>query len=320
MMWFNLAKAQSFMPTDGTEIAKQVDNLYGFLLITSFIACVLVIGGMIYFVYKYKRKSDNDKTAYISHNTALEFLWSFIPLVIFLAVFTWGWYIYHGMRTMPKNALEINVLGKQWAWEIEYKNGYKAVNEVVVPVNTDVKLLLTSQDVIHSFFVPSFRIKQDAVPGRYTALWFNATKLGEFHIFCAEYCGTSHSGMIGKLRVVTREEFDKYMEEGQEEGQLPLAKRGEKLFALKACASCHSVDSPAVKVGPSLFKKFGTEETLEGGVKVMVDENYVRESILQPNAKIVNGFPHGVMPTFQGQINENELNALVEYVKSLSGK
>ncbi len=320
MMWFNLAKAQSFMPTEGTEIAKQVDNLYGFLLITSFIACLLVIGGMIYFAYKYKRKSANDKTAYISHSTALEFLWSFIPLVIFLGVFAWGWYIYHGMRTMPKDALEINVLGKQWAWEIEYKNGYKSVNEVVVPINTDVKLLLTSQDVIHSFFVPSFRLKQDAVPGRYTALWFNATKLGEFHIFCAEYCGTSHSGMIGKLRVVTQAEFNKYMEEGQEEGQLPLAKRGEKLFALKACASCHSVDNPAVKVGPSLFKKFGTEETLEDGKTVIVDENYVRESILQPNAKIVKGFPHGVMPTFQGQINENELNALVEYVKSLSGK
>ena len=320
MMWVNIAKAQSFMPTEGTEIAKQVDNLYGFLLITSFIACVLVIGGMIYFAYKYKRKSDSDKTAYISHNTALEFLWSFIPLVIFLAVFIWGWYIYHGMRAMPKNALEISVLGKQWAWEVEYKNGFKAVNEVVVPVNTDVKILLSSQDVIHSFFVPSFRIKQDAVPGRYTALWFNATKLGEFHIFCAEYCGTSHSGMLGTLRVVTQEEFNKYMEQGQEEGQLPLAKRGEKLFSLKACASCHSVDSPAVKVGPSLFKKFGTEETLEGDQKVLVDENYVRESILQPNAKIVKGFPHGVMPTFQGQINENELNALIEYVKSLSGK
>ncbi|MGE5086440.1 MAG: cytochrome c oxidase subunit II [Bacillota bacterium] len=320
MMWFNIAKAQSFMPTQGTEIAKQVDNLYGFLLITSFIACVLVIGGMIYFVFKYKRKSDNDKTAYISHSTALEFLWSFIPLVIFLAVFAWGWYIYHGMRTMPKDALEINVLGKQWAWEVEYKNGFKAVNEVVVPVNTDVKLLLTSQDVIHSFFVPSFRIKQDAVPGRYTALWFRAEKLGEFHVFCAEYCGTSHSGMIGKLRVVTREEFDKYMEEGQEEGQLPLAKRGEKLFALKACASCHSVDNPAVKVGPSLFQVFGHEVVLEDGSKVVADENYVRESILQPNAKIVKGFPHGVMPTFQGQINENELNALVEYVKSLSSK
>lgn len=320
MMWFNLAKAQSFMPTDGTEIAKQVDNLYGFLLITSFIACVLVIGGMIYFVHKYRRKSDNDKTAYISHNTTLEFLWSFIPLVIFLIVFAWGWYIYQDMRTMPKNAIEISVLGKQWAWEIEYKNGFKSVNEVVVPVGKDVKLLLAAQDVIHSFYVPSFRIKQDAVPGRYTALWFNANKLGEFHIFCAEYCGTSHSGMIGVLKVVTQEEFNSFMEKGQEEGSLPLVKRGEKLFALKACASCHSVDSPADKVGPSLFKKFGSEEIFEDGSKVIVDENYIRESILQPNAKIVKGFPRGIMPTFQGQINENELGALVEYVKSLSRK
>lgn len=317
MMWYNIAKAQSFMPTQGTEIAKQVDNLYGFLLITSLIACILVIGGMIYFAWKYKRKTPNDKTAYISHSAALEFLWSFIPLVIFLGVFAWGWYIYHEMRTMPKNALEINVLGKQWAWEIEYKNGYKSVNELVVPINQDVKLLLASSDVIHSFFIPSFRIKQDAVPGRYTALWFNANKLGEFHVFCTEYCGTAHSGMIGKLRVVTREEFDKYMEEGQEEGSLPLAKRGEKLFALKACASCHSVDSPAVKVGPSLFKKFGTDETFTDGTKAKIDENFLRESILEPNKHIAKGFPTGVMPTFQGQLNENELNALVEYIKEL---
>lgn len=317
MMWYNIAKAQSFMPTQGTEIAKQVDNLYGFLLITSLIACILVIGGMIYFAWKYKRKTPNDKTAYISHSAALEFLWSFIPLVIFLGVFAWGWYIYHEMRTMPKDALEINVLGKQWAWEIEYKNGFKSVNEVVVPINQDVKLLLASSDVIHSFYIPSFRIKQDAVPGRYTALWFNANKLGEFHVFCTEYCGTAHSGMIGKLRVVTREEFDKYMEEGQEEGQLPLAKRGEKIFALKACASCHSVDGPAVKVGPSLFKKFGTAEHMNDGTEIKVDENYLRESILEPNKHVVKGFTPGVMPTFQGQLNENELNALVEYIKEL---
>lgn len=317
MMWFNIAKAQSFMPSQGTEIAKQVDNLYGFLLITSLIACILVVGGMIYFVWKYKRRTPDDKTAYISHNTFLEFLWSFIPLVIFLFVFAWGWYIYHQERAMPKNALEINVLGKQWAWEVEYKNGYKAVNEVVVPIGQDVKLLLSSNDVIHSFYIPSFRIKQDAVPGRYTALWFNANKLGDFHIFCTEYCGTSHSGMIGKLRVVSREDFDKYLEQGQDERSLPLAKKGEKIFAVKACASCHSVDNPSVKVGPALFKKFGAEETVDEGAKVAVDENYIRESILEPNKHIVKGFPKGVMPTFQGQLNEGELNALVEYIKEL---
>ncbi len=317
MMWFNLAKAQSFMPTQGTEIAKQVDNLYGFLLVASFISCVILIGGMIYFVFKYKRKTPNDKTAYISHNTFLEFLWSFIPLVIFLGVFAWGWYIYHQMRSMPQDALEIHVYGKQWAWEAEYKNGYKTVNEVVVPVNKDVKIILTSNDVIHSFYVPSFRMKQDAVPGRYTAVWFNANKLGDFHIFCTEYCGTSHSGMIGKLKVVTQEEFDKYLEQGQEEGSLPIAKRGEKLFALKACSSCHSVDNPVAKVGPTLYKKFGTKETLADGSQVDIDENYLRESILNPNAKIVKGFSQGVMPAFQGQVSESELNALVEYIKSL---
>lgn len=317
MMWFNVAKAQSFMPTQGTEIARQIDNLYGFLLISSLIACVILIGGMVYFVFKYKRKTNHDKTAYISHNTFLEFLWSFIPLVIFLGVFAWGWYIYHDMRTMPKNALEVHVTGKQWAWEAEYKNGFKTVNEIVVPVNKDVKILLTSVDVLHSFYVPSFRIKQDAVPGRYTALWFNAVKLGDFHIFCAEYCGTSHSGMIGVLKVVTQEEFDKYLEEGQEEGQLPIAKRGEKIFALKACSSCHSVADASTKVGPSLFKKFGSVEHMADGAEVTADENYIREAILNPNAKIVKGFPANVMPTFQGQVNENELNALVEYIKTL---
>lgn len=316
-MWLNVARAQSFMPTQGTEIAKQVDNLYGFLLISSLIACIILIGGMVYFVFKYKRKTNHDKTAYISHNTFLEFLWSFIPLVIFLGVFAWGWYIYHDMRTMPKDALEVHVFGKQWAWEAEYKNGYKSVNEIVVPVDRDVKILLTSVDVLHSFYVPSFRIKQDAVPGRYTALWFKAEKLGDFHIFCAEFCGTAHSGMIGRLKVVTQEEFDQYLEQGQEEGQLPIEKRGEKIFALKACASCHSVADATTKVGPSLFKKFGTTEHTADGKEVLVDENYLRESILSPNAKIAKGFPGNVMPTFQGQVSENELNALVEYIKSL---
>lgn len=316
-MWLNVAKAQSFMPTQGTEIARQVDNLYAFLLISSFIACAILIGGMIYFVYKYKRKTDHDKTPYISHNTFLEFLWSFIPLVIFLGVFAWGWYIYHDMRAMPTNALEVHVFGKQWAWEAEYKNGYKVVNEIVVPVNRDVKLLLTSNDVLHSFYVPSFRLKQDAVPGRYTSLWFNANKLGDFHIFCAEYCGTSHSGMIGTLKVVTQQEYDNFMEMGQEESTLPLAKRGEKIFAVKACASCHSVADATTRVGPSLWKKFGAQEEMSDGSKITLDENYIRESILNPNAHVVKGFPPNVMPVFQGQVSENELSALIEYVKGL---
>jgi cytochrome c oxidase subunit 2 len=316
MMWFNNAQAQSFMPTEGTAIATQVDNLYAFLLITSFISCVIVIGGMIFFVWKYRRRTDTDKTAYITHNTFLEFLWSFIPLVLFLGVFAWGWYVYHDMRTMPKDALEIHVTAKQWAWELEYKSGVKTGNLIVVPVNKDVKLIMTAKDVLHSFYIPSFRIKQDVIPGTYTALWFNANKLGEFHVFCAEYCGTQHSGMLATLKVVTQPEYDAWLEEESQVGTLPLAQRGQKLFQSKACASCHSVADATTKVGPALFKKFGTTEHLEDG-EVQVDENYVRESILNPNAKIVKGFPKGVMPTFQGQLNETELNALIEYVKTL---
>lgn len=317
MLLTNTAHASAFMPEQGTAIAKQVDNLYGFLLVVSFVSCAILIGGMIYFAVKYKRRSQNDKTPYITHDIRLEILWSVVPLIIFLMVFGWGWMIYHEMREMPKNALEIQVTGKQWSWTAEYKNGVRAT-DVVVPVNRDVKLILASEDVIHSFYVPSFRIKQDAVPGRYTALWFKAEKLGEFHVFCTEYCGTSHSGMITRLKVVSQEEFDKWLTEESEVGSLPLAQRGAKYFQTRACASCHNVDNPAVKVGPSLFQKWGHEETLDDGTQVQFDENYVRESMMLPQAKIAKGFPKpSPMPSFQGQISESELAAIIEYIKGL---
>lgn len=315
MEWISKAYAQTLMPTAATEIARDVNSLYTFLLWASFVSCAILIGGMVYFVFKYKRKSNNDKTAYITHNTFLEFLWSFIPLVIFLFVFGWGWNIYHNMRKMPENALEIHVFGRQWAWTAEYKNGVKAT-ELVVPINQPVKLIMTSEDVIHSFFVPSFRIKQDVVPGRYTALWFNADKLGEFHVFCTEFCGTSHAGMITKLKVVTKEEFDKWLVEESEIGSLPLAQRGAKLFQIKACASCHNVDNPANKVGPSLYQILGKNRDFADGSSTVADENYLRHSILDSKAQVVKGF-QPVMPAFQGQLSETELSALIEYIKEL---
>ncbi len=313
-----MAQAQSFMPTQGTEIAKSIDNLYAFLLVISLVSCVIVIGGMIYFAIKYKRKSENDVTAYITHDTRLEILWSVIPLILFLFVFAWGWVIYHDMRTMPKDALEIHVTGKQWAWAVEYKNGVRST-EVVVPVGRDVKIILTAEDVLHSFYVPSFRIKQDAVPGRYTAVWFRADKLGDFHLFCTEYCGTQHSGMITKLRVLSQEDFDQWLTTESEVSTLPMAQRGAKIFQTRACASCHNVDNPAVKVGPSMYKLFGAEnhELLDGS-KITADENYLRESILNSQAKIVKGFgPRSAMPAFQGQLSEVEVTALIEYIKGL---
>jgi len=313
----NRAMADTFMPAQGTEIAKSVDNLYGFLLIVSFISCAILIGGMMYFALKYKRKTANDKTAYITHDTRLEVLWSAIPLFIFMVVFAWGWVIFHDMRSMPADALEIQVTGKQWAWTAEYKNGVKSV-DIVVPVNRNVKIVLAAEDVLHSFYVPSFRIKQDAIPGRYTNLWFNATKLGEFHVFCAEYCGTSHSGMITRLKVVTQEDFEKWLITESEVGALPIAERGKKYFETRACASCHNADNPAAKVGPSLYQLFGKEETMVDGSTVKVDENYLRESIMEPQAKHVKGFPNpSPMPSYQGQLSESELAALIEFIKGL---
>lgn len=314
----NKAMAGTFMPEQGTEIAKQVDNLYAFLIVVSFISCAILIGGMIYFVMKYKRRSANDKTAYITHDTRLEILWSVIPLIIFLVVFAWGWVLYHDMRAMPKNALEIMVTGRQWSWTAEYKNGVKS-SEIVVPVGKDVKIILASEDVIHSFYVPSFRIKQDAVPGRYTALWFNATKLGEFHVFCTEYCGTSHSAMITKLKVVSQEDFDKWLIDESEIGLLPIAQRGAKYFQTRACASCHNVDNPAAKIGPSLYQRWGKEAHLADGTTATFDENYVRQSMMLPQEDIAKGFPSpSPMPSYQGQLSESELAAIVEYIKGLN--
>ena len=308
------ANTSSFMPPQGTEIAQQYDNLYSFLVWMSFIGCAILIGGMIFFAMKYKRKTDHDKTPYISHNTFLEFLWSFIPLVLFLAAFAWGWYLYHQMRQMPENAMEVHVFAKQWSWDFTYKSGKTSTGEFYAPVNTPVKLIMTSKDVIHSFYIPSMRIKQDVVPGRYTALWFNAEKTGDYQVFCTEYCGTAHSNMLAKIHVVSLEDYEKWLQENDE--GLSLSQLGEKLLTRKGCVACHSTDGRKV-VGPSYKGLFGREEEMEDGTKVMVDENYIRESILNPNAKVVKGYPKGVMQSFQGQVTEDELNAIIEFMKTL---
>lgn len=307
---------QSFMPPAGTAIAGDVDNLYSFLLWSSFVGAGILIAGMIFFVLKYKRKSNSDKTPYISHSAALEFLWSFIPLVMFLVMFGWGWKIYHEMRTMPENAFEVQVQAKQWAWDFLYKSGKVSTNDFYVPVGKPVKLIMTSDDVLHSFFIPSMRIKQDVVPGRYTTLWFNAEKTGDYQIFCTEYCGAAHSGMLAKMHVVSQADFEKWLQENEE--GLSLAQKGEKLYNSKGCVACHSVDG-SPKVGPTWKAIWGQQgRELASGDKVNVDENYIRESILNPNAKIAKGYPQGVMPAQQGLLTEQQLTALIEYIKTLN--
>ncbi|HMN67256.1 MAG TPA: cytochrome c oxidase subunit II [Bdellovibrionales bacterium] len=303
-----------FMPPQATEIAVGVDSLYMFLLVASVISCVLVIGGLIYFAVKYRRQSDTDKTPYISHNAALEFLWSFIPFVIFMVAFVWGWIVFHQLRSMPENALEIAVEAQKWDWSFIYKNGRRSAAEFYVPVGQDVKLVMTSKDVLHSFFVPSFRNKQDVVPGRYTTFWFNAKSEGSFNIFCAEYCGDRHSGMLAKVHVVPREKYEDWLANDPYKGLAP-ADIGQKVYGSR-CIACHTL-TDSKNVGPGFKNVFGRTSKLDGGGTAVVDENYIRESIMNPNAKIVAGYPTGVMPTFAGQLSEPEIMGIIEYMKTV---
>ena len=309
----SIANAKSFMPEAAATFAKKVDHLYEFLVIASLISSVLVIGGMIYFAFKYRRKTNNDKTAYIAHNTTLEFLWSFIPFVIFMIAFGWGWVVYYNLRNAPKNAFEIHVVGQKWYWDFQYKSGRKTSGELYVPIDTPVKLIMNSRDVIHSFFIPSFRTKQDVVPGRYSTLWFEATKLGDFQVFCTEYCGDGHSSMLAKVKVLSKASFEEWLQNDPYKG-LSLAEVGTTVFQQK-CVACHNATAEK-KIGPGLAGIFGKNRDFENAASLVADENYLRESILNPAVKIVKGYPNAMTP-FQGQLSEQELTGLIEYIKSL---
>ncbi len=332
MTWLNLITATSFMPVQASEVAKNVDHLYLFLLVSSLISFVILIGGMTWFIFKYRRKTDSDKTAYITHNTLAEFLWSFIPLVIVIVIFWWGWRIFADLRSVhEKGDIEIHVTARQWQWTFKYPNGVTIVspnateklntlfqpNGIYVPVGKTVRLVMTSQDVLHSFYVPAFRNKMDAIPGRYTTLTFTPTEKGDFVVYCTEFCGTSHSNMLSAIRVVDNETFDKwYAEAGNVDlSKIPPTELGKKLYAEKACAGCHSTDGSRL-VGPSYKGLFGSTREFESGPGVIADENYIRKSILQPTAQVVKGYPPA-MPSYQGQLSDDEINALIEYIKTL---
>lgn len=309
----NTIKASTFMPVQGSQVAAEVDSLYMFLLVTSAIFFVLVIGGLFFFVLKFRRKSNDDKTAYISHNNFLEFIWSFVPFVLFMIMFAWGWKVYHDMRDFSKDSLEVHVVGQKWFWDFKYKSGKSSAGEFYVPVNTPIKLIMTSKDVLHSFFLPGMRVKQDIVPGRYTALAFTPNKEGQFQVFCTEYCGDQHSSMLAKMNVVSQEEYDTWLQEDATAG-LSLPEIGKKVFEQK-CAVCHSAGSER-KIGPGYAGLYDSKREFADGSSATADENYLRESILVPNAKVVKGFAPA-MPSFQGQLSEDELSGLIEFIKSL---
>ena len=299
------------------------ERLFSFILWTCVASFIAIVVGKIFFLIRFhRRKRPEHLTPYLTGHTALEMSVAVLLLIWVMVIFYWGWVDYKILKTPPADSLEINIVARQWAWEMQYKQGKILTNELVVPKDKPVKLIMTSQDVLHSFYIPTFRLKQDVNPNTYTSLWFQATEAGEYPIYCAEYCGTAHSGMLGKVRVLEQEDYDDWLLGYADENankkpnaEKSLADQGHEIFVAKGCQACHSVDGSA-SVGPTLAKVFGQEVVLAGESKVKVDENYIRQSLMEPSAKLVKGFPP-VMPTFKGQLNEQELNALMEYIKSL---
>ncbi len=308
------------MPEQASTAASEVDALYIFLGALTVVFSILIAGAIVYFAVKYRRRSPQDLPRPVEGALKLEIVWSVIPFIISMGIFAWGTSIYFKQYRMPAEAMEIYVVGKQWMWKFQHIEGQREINELHVPLGRKVKLTMTTEDVIHSLYIPAFRTKMDVVPGKYTRLWFEATKPGRYHIFCAEYCGTNHSGMIGSIEVMEPPDYQAWLAGGGQGGS--LAEAGEKLFQSLACANCHKSDEAGK--GPALDDLFGSVVSLQGGQSVTADVEYLRESILNPQAKIVAGFPRASapasMPTFQGLVTEEQLLQLIEYIKSLKTK
>ncbi len=308
-----------FLPPAKSTLAEQTDTLFWFVHLSSLVLTIGLIAVIVYFVYKYRRQSENEVTPLITHNNALEVTWSVIPLIMVLIVFSWGYQVFMNQEVVPDDAYEVNVTAQKWIWQFQYENGARSTGELHVPAGRPVKLVMSSNDVIHSFFVPDYRLKKDVVPGRYTEMWFNAPEPGESIIFCTEYCGTGHSDMIGNVIVHEEEEFENWLAEnssgGSKPDDLPPAEWGKQLAQEYACNTCHSTDGSDM-VGPTWQGLFGHDVQLSDGSTVTADENYIRESILEPNAKVVEGYP-AVMNTYQGQLNNEQINAIIEYIKTL---
>jgi cytochrome c oxidase subunit 2 len=302
-------------PDQASTIASGVDAVYFLLTGLSLLFAVIVLFFILFFAIKYRRGSTADRSGLVFESRTLEFVWSFVPLVLALAVFVIQATAYFNLYRPPIDALEIYVVGRQWMWKAQHPEGQDEINELHVPMNRPVRLIMTSQDVIHSFYIPAFRVKQDVLPGRYTSIWFEATQPGTYHLFCTEFCGTDHAEMGGSVIVLPEAEYQQWLT--GDSGNVPLAEAGEALFLQLGCATCHQSDEQGR--GPSLVGVFGQEVELEGGQTVTADEEYLRESIVNPRAKIVAGYP-AIMPTYQGQISDEGLQQIVAYLKSLEAE
>ncbi len=299
-------------PDQASTIAGRVDALYFYLVAVSVFFVSLIFLLLLIFAVKYRRRSEDEQPRPILANLPLEVAWMIIPFILVMIMFTWGASLYFTTARPPTDALEVFVIGKQWMWKFQHPEGRREINELHVPVGYPVRLTITSQDVIHSVYVPAFRIKMDAVPGRYTATWFEATKTGTFHLFCAEYCGTVHPGMIGRVVVMTPTEYEQWLRTGA--AAEPLAAAGRQLFQQLGCSGCHSPNSTVR--APLLEGLYGRPVPLQSGGVVIADEGYIRDSILLPQKDIVAGYAP-VMPSFQGRVSEEELMQIIAYIRSL---
>ena len=302
----------ALFPPEASRIAPQLDALYFFILLVSLIGLTIVILLVTSFSILYSKKR-HPVAVQIEGSTLLEATWTIVPLGLFLVMFVWGALIYFRVFTPPANAMNIYVVGKQWMWKAEHPGGQHEINSLHVPAGQAVQLTLISQDVFHSFSIPAFRVKREAIPGRYTTVWFEATTPGTYHLFCSQYCGTEHSHMIGDVVVLTPEDYRKWL--ATSTSGASLAQNGERLFASLSCSACHNTRPDAR--GPSLANVFGSKLTLSSGQTITADEAYLRQAILNPSQNITQGYAP-IMPTYQGQISEEGVIALVEYIKNLN--
>jgi cytochrome c oxidase subunit 2 len=310
--------SEFWMPVDASVTTRNVDWIYHFMYWMSIVSCLLILGAMIYFCVKYKAKSraaNQNAESSSDHSTALEISWSIAPLLVCIALFVWGFKGFVDLRTPPKGALEIQVTGQKWKWLFTYPGGF--VDDTLhVPVDRPVRMVINAVDVLHSFYIPNFRVKMDAVPGRYTDLWFQATKAGDFPVLCAEYCGTSHSNMLTHVIVHPPGGYEAWLDEQKNKLlSMPPEELGKLLYEKQGCSTCHSVDGTP-KIGPTWKGLFAKNESFADGTSATVDENYLRQSILDPTAKVVAGFAPS-MPTYQGKLKDIEITGIIAYIKSL---
>jgi cytochrome c oxidase subunit 2 len=298
-------------PPEASRIAPQMDALLFFMVLVSLIGLTIVVLLIVSFSILYSKKR-HPVAIQVEGSTILEATWTIIPLGLFLMMFVWGALIYFRVYTPPANAMNIYIVGKQWMWKAEHPGGQHEINSLHVPVNQPVQLTLISQDVFHSFSIPAFRVKREAIPGRYTTEWFEATQIGTYHLFCTQYCGTQHSQMIGDVVVLSEEDYKKWLKDST--SGMSLAQNGERLFASLSCAACHNARPDAR--GPSLANVYGSQQRLINGQSVTADDAFLRQAILNPSQHVTQGYAP-IMPTYQGQISEEGIIALVEYIKQL---